>query len=151
MHLPRSLFVLSVLPLLANCATPSFSSTSIQDPRKKELWEKSVVYDAALDGNSLAELWHPDGSVQIASNPKVTGRENVRGFFNQFFGLKLFKKLEHQMVEVWELPDATIYNAVATYTLPDDSKVSYPYVNVVKYKDGLFYDYKVFIDAKLGR
>jgi hypothetical protein len=129
----------------------TMSSKSIQDPRKRALWEKSVAYDATLDSNALAELWHLEGSVQIASNPKVTGRDSIRGFFGHFFGLKLFKKLTHQMIEVWELPDATIYNAIATYTLPDDSVVSYPYVNIVKYRDGLFFDYKVFIDAKLSK
>jgi SnoaL-like domain len=139
---------------MSACVTPSAftsSSTAIQDPQKRALWEKSVVADANLDANALAELWHPEGSVQIASNPRVTGRENVRQFFGGFFGLKLFKKLEHKMIEVWELPDATIYNATATYTLQDNSQVSLPYVNVVKCKDGLFFDYKVFIDASALR
>jgi hypothetical protein len=154
---PKAIFMLGLL--LAACAEtpdvdpskkeiPAMTQTkTIQDATRKSLYERSLTYDATLDAKGLATLWHPEGSVQIGAQPRVTGREAVGAFFKTFFSYGLFKKLEHEMVEVWDLPDL-IYQAVAIYTLPDDTVLRIPYVNVVKYKEGLFFDYKVFIDTK---
>ncbi len=128
-------------------AASAQSSRSVGDPARRALYDKSLVYDATLDADGLAELWHPQGTVQIGSNPAVTGRENIRGFFAGFFASGAFTKLEHEMIEVWDLPESLVYNATAIYTLTDGSQVRIPYVNVVKYREGLFFDYRVFIDT----
>ncbi|HEU4411920.1 MAG TPA: nuclear transport factor 2 family protein [Polyangiaceae bacterium] len=127
-------------------AAPVASARAISDPIRKALYDRTLVYDATLDADGLAELWHPQGTVQIGSRPAVTGRENIRGFFAGFFAGGAFTKLEHEMIEVWDAPDALVYNATAIYTLADGGQVRVPYVNVVKYRDGLFFDYRVFID-----
>ena len=51
------------------------------------------------------------------------------------------------MIEVWDLEEVLIYSAIAIYTKPDGSILKTPYTNIVNYKDGLFCDYKVFIDT----
>jgi hypothetical protein len=87
-------------------------------------------------------------TIAIGAMPRVTGRESVRAFFKQFFSYGLFTKLEHEMGAVWEHPDALIYEATAVYTKPDGSLLRVPYVNVVRHRDGLFGDYRVYIDTK---
>lgn len=119
----------------------------IKSQERKTLYEKSLIYDANLDADGLGTLWHPEGKFQIASFPQVVGSQNIAAFFKQFFSYGLFSKLEHDMIEVWDLDDVLIYNAIAIYTRPDGSILKTPYTNIVKYKDGLFSDYKVFIDT----
>lgn len=122
-------------------------NTVISNSKRKALWEESLIYDANLNGEGLGRLWHANGSVQIGANPKVDGNKNIAAFFNQFFSYGLFTKLEHEMIEVWDLEDVLIYNALAIYHRPDGSILKVPYTNIVKYKDDLFYDYRVFIDT----
>ncbi len=121
---------------------------AITHPERKSLWERTLAADARLDADALAVLWHPEGGVQIGAIPQVKGRENVRKFFAGFFARRLFEKLEHEMLEIWDLDDVLIYSAVAIYTRKDGSVLRVPYTNTVKYRDGLFYDYRVFIDTK---
>lgn len=123
-------------------------SPTIHDPVRRTLHERSLAYDAALDANGLAELWHPDGAVQIGAFPRVQGRTAVQGFFGQFFAMGLFTRLEHELASVWDLPDVLIYEATAIYTKPDGKVLRVPYTNVVRYRDGLFADYRVYIDTK---
>ncbi|HEU4535043.1 MAG TPA: nuclear transport factor 2 family protein [Polyangiaceae bacterium] len=130
----------------AGAVAPAPPARVISDPSRKALYDQLLVYDATLDADGLAGLWHPEGSVQIGSSPAVTGRENIRAFFAGFFASGAFTKLEHEMIEVWDAPDALLYNATAIYTLADGSQVRVPYVNVVKYREGLFFDYRVFLD-----
>lgn len=114
---------------------------------RQHLWQQSLIGDAQLDAQLLASLWHPQGSFQIAALPGVTGRDEIRGFFQHFFSMGLFTKLEHEMVEVWDLEEVLIYSAIAIYTRANGSQLRIPYTNTVKYKDGLFWDYRVFIDT----
>jgi len=58
--------------------------------------------------------------------PRVTGREAIRAFFRQFFSMGLFTKLEHEMLEVWDLDEVLIYSAVAIYTRKDGSQLRSP-------------------------
>ncbi len=119
----------------------------IQKPLRLILWEKSLVFDSNLDGDGLGTLWHPEGTFQIGAMPVVKGSQNIAAFFKQFFSYGLFTKLDHEMIEVWDLEDVLIYNATAIYTKPDGSILKVPYTNIVKYKDNLFWDYRVFIDT----
>lgn len=122
-------------------------NTTFTHPERLHLWERSLVGDATLDAELLANLWHPQGSFQIGAMPQVTGREAIRGFFEQFFSMGLFARLDHELIEVWDLEDALIYSAVAVYTRADGSTLRVPYTNTVKYEDGLFGDYRVYIDT----
>ena len=120
---------------------------TITDSHRRDLYTRSLAFDAALDADALSELWHPEGSFQIGAMPRVAGRASVRAFFGQFFSSGLFTKIEHEMRHVWNLPDALIYEADVTYTRPDGSTLRVPYTNVVRYRDGLFSDYRVYIDT----
>lgn len=121
--------------------------TTITDPKRRALWEKSLIADAALDADALAELFHPEaGSFRIGSLPPVEGREPVREFFKQFFAMGMFTTMKHEMIEVHDLPDVLVYEARVTYTRPNGSTLSVPYVNKIRYRDGLFASYRVFID-----
>jgi hypothetical protein len=121
---------------------------TIKNAARRKLWEKSVVADRAKDADGLAALWHSEGSFQIGAQPLVKGRENIRQFFGHFFSMPLFTRLDHEMSEVWDLEDVLIYSAEAIYTRANGEILKVPYTNIVKYKDGLFFDYHVYIDTK---
>jgi hypothetical protein len=119
----------------------------ILNQSRRAIWERSLVYDANLDWAGLGTLWHVNGKIQIGAMPEVQGNSNIAQFFRQFFSYGLFKKLEHEMIEVWDLENVLIYNATAIYTKPNGTVLKVPYTNIVKYKDELFWDYRVFIDT----
>ena len=112
--------------------------------KSNEAREQTVAEKRA---DLLAELWHPEGSVQLGAFPRVSGRENVKAFFARFLGNPMLESLKHEMIEVWEMPDASIYTAIAIYDLADGSQLRVPYTNIVRYRDDLFHDYRVFVDT----
>jgi hypothetical protein len=124
------------------------STTTITNLTRKLLWERSIVADLELSADKLAVLWHPEGRFQIGAQPPVTGRENIRQFFKGFFGMGLFSRLEHAMGAVWDLDDALIYTATAVFSQSNGGTLAIPYTNIVRYRDDLFADYRVFIDTK---
>ena len=116
-------------------------------PQRRHLWERSLIGDATLDAGLLASLWHPQGSFQIGAMPQVKGQDAIRGFLERFFSMGLFTRLDHELLEVWDLEAVLIYTATALYTRADGSVLRVPYTNTVKYQDGLFADYRVYIDT----
>lgn len=128
-------------------ASETSPKAEFTDPLRRDLYERSLVGDAEKRADLLGQLWHPEGSVQLGAFPRVTGRENVEAFFAQFLGNPLLTSLTHEMKEVWELPEVSIYTATAIYDLADGSQLRVPYTNVVRYRDDLFHDYRVFVDT----
>lgn len=122
-------------------------SILFKNPERESLWRQLLVGDARQDGDLLAELWHLDGSFQIGAMPRVSGRENIRAFFKQLFSMGVFTKVEHELTEVWDLDEVLIYSAVAIYTRKDGSRLRCPYTNTVKFLDGRFWDYRVYMDT----
>ena len=122
-------------------------SLRINDPIRRDLYERSLVADERLDSDSLAELWHPEGSFQLGAQPVVTGRDGVRANFARFFSLGLFTSLTHEMLEVFDLTEVLIYRALVTYVREGASPLTVPYMNAITYRDGLFDRYEVFIDT----
>jgi hypothetical protein len=124
--------------------------TVIKDAERRKLIESVQLGDQNLDPEQ-AVAWAEDGSFQIGANPAVKGRAAIKGFLSGFFGMKLFTKIEHRFVEVVDLRDKLIYNAIVTYTLPGGGVLELPYVNWITFKrEGkqlTFDTYRVFIDA----
>jgi hypothetical protein len=135
---------------VATAAPAATRVTVIKDPERRKLVEAVQLADRTLDA-SQGDAWAQDGTFQIASNPEVKGREAIKAFLAGFFGMKLFTKIEHRMVDVVELRDKLIYNAVVTYTLPGGDTVVSSYVNWITFKrEGKalkFETYRVFIDT----
>ena len=122
-------------------------SLRINDPIRRDLYERSLVADECLDSDALAELWHPEGSFQLGAQSVVTGRDGVRANFAGFFSLGLFTSLTHEMLEVFDLTEILIYRALVTYLREGASPLTVPYMNAITYRDGLFDRYEVFIDT----
>ena len=141
--------VMGAVPARAasHAATEAAPQTAFADPVRRDLYERSLVGDAEKRADLLGDLWHPDGSVQLGAFPRVQGRQNVEAFFAQFLGNPLLASLTHEMEQVWELPDASIYTATAIYDLADGTQLRVPYTNIVRYRDDLFHDYRVFVDT----
>ena len=59
----------------------------------------------------------------------------------------LFTKLEHEMLEVWDLDEVLICSAVAIYTRNDGNRLRSPDTNTAKFRDGQFWDYRIHIDT----
>jgi hypothetical protein len=135
-------------PATAAPATETISA--IKDPERRKLVDLVQLGDRTLDPKQ-ANAWAQDGTFQIGANPAVKGPAAIEGFLGGFFGMKLFTKLEHRMVEVVEQRDRLIYQAIAIYTFADGGTMELSYVNWITFKrEGKqlkFATYRVFIDA----
>ena len=54
--------------------------------------------------------------------------------------------LSHSVTEFWEVPGGLICHGMVTYTRRDGSTLTVPFANILKLRDGLIYDYRIFAD-----
>ncbi len=67
-------------------------------------------------------------------------RDAWAGFCGDLQGVR------HDLVERWEAGQATIVEALVTYTRTDDSTVTVPVVTIYRADGDLIDDYRIFID-----
>ena len=91
-------------------------------------------------------LLAPDGFIQYGSNPKVTGRQHIEILLIEFY--KQFTHLQHHIQQVFfDSPDEVVYSADVTYFFEDGSDTgAIPYMNHLRFKGELVYDYRIYID-----
>jgi hypothetical protein len=139
-------------PTTTNAPTESTKTmNTIQDSEKAKLQTYVQDGDRNLDP-SQADAWASKGTFQIGDFPEVTGPGEIRGFLDGFFKQKMFKKLEHEIGRVLELPGEVSFQANAIYTLQNDEKLVVPYANFITYtrEDGKlkFQTYRVYINPE---
>jgi ketosteroid isomerase-like protein len=96
------------------------------------------------DAKAFASHLSENCVLRYANGPEVVGRdaieESIAGFFTTI------KALKHDVVEEWNVDDATIIQFDVTYTRHDDAQVTVPAVTIFRRGDDLIDDYRVFID-----
>jgi hypothetical protein len=122
-------------------------STTFKNPYREALARKSMNHDAKLDAKGFGDMYHAEATFKIGAMPEVKGAANIENFVAQFFKMG-FTKIEHRFVEVWDLDDALIFSAEATFHFPNGTAVTIPYLNTHKYKDNLYFETKIYIDTK---
>lgn len=96
------------------------------------------------DASTFAGFLSEDCTFTFGNQPAVTGRdaarEAVAAFFSSIAGLS------HSLAESWEVPDGIVCHGTVTYTRKDGSTLAVPFANILKFRGGLIFDYRIFAD-----
>jgi uncharacterized protein (TIGR02246 family) len=106
----------------------------------RELFQTIDTNDPA----GFASFLTDDASFVFANAEPVKGKEAVReavaGFLSSITGLR------HEVFDTWERPDAVVCHGQITYTRHDTSQLIVPFANVFKMREGLIWDYLIYVD-----
>jgi uncharacterized protein (TIGR02246 family) len=122
----------------------------IRNPIYRDVVSNTFEADAALDADRFAAKLTADAAFRLGGNPAVVGRDAIRKMVAQMFAA--FRSVRHRLVDAFEMPEALIYEAEATYAFLDGREVTAPYVNVLRFEGALVSDYRIYADLSvLGR
>jgi SnoaL-like domain len=113
-------------------------------PDISPLIQRIYAADEALDAKAFVSLLTADVNFRLGSYPPAIGREAVHRMVADFF--TTIAGLKHHLLEVWERDNTIIFQAEVTYTRPDRSQVTLPYMDVLKLDGDRVKDYKIYID-----
>lgn len=97
-----------------------------------------------MDADRFVSFLAEEASFKFATAPAVKGRKNIHDSVSQFFSA--ISDLHHDVKEVWEFTDVVICEGEVTYTRHDALKMSFPFVDILRMKDGLIVDYRIYTD-----
>jgi ketosteroid isomerase-like protein len=121
-------------------ATPS---AAVAEPTKT--WYEEFY--AALDGKDISvldRLCTPDTRVQFANHEPCEGRAAVREVMLHFWST--IERMQHRFTNVFEVDDQALLEADVTYTRLDGSSVVIKVATVLRRRDGLVADQRIYID-----
>jgi ketosteroid isomerase-like protein len=98
----------------------------------------------AMDTESFLSFIHEDATFRFGSSPAVSGHAGIRTAVESFFAS--FAALQHDLQQVIADGDAVACEGEVTYTRHDGSKITLPFVNVLKIDGALILQYRVYID-----
>lgn len=119
---------------------------SLASARRRELLERTLAADAALDAPAFASLFLPAGTFQIGALPQATGPAAIAGLLGEMFAAGVFASIRHQFHEVYDLPSVLLLRGTATFPLVRGGSVAVPYMTRLFFEEGLYRDYRVHID-----
>ncbi len=97
-----------------------------------------------MDADAFVSFLTEDASLRFANAPAVSGRENIRKTISNFFSS--IKSVQHEVRDAWEFDKVVICEGQVTYTRHDGSKASFPFANILRMKNKLIADYRIYID-----
>ena len=98
----------------------------------------------SMDARAFASHLSEECVLRYANNDEVVGRDAIETAIAGFYGT--VKGLRHDVVEEWNVGDATILQFEVTYTRLDERQVTVPAVTICRRGDELIDDYRIFID-----
>ena len=100
-----------------------------------------------MDADRFVSFLSEDAKFRYGSNPQVVGREDIRAYVEQFFGM--FDGLRHELYGSWSHPDAVFVQGEVTYITHEGKKIPLPFLNCFKMKDEKIGEYLIYIDPTL--
>ncbi len=97
-----------------------------------------------MDADRFVSFLAEEASFKFANAPAVKGRKNIYDSVSQFFSA--ISGLHHSVKEVWEFGEVIICEGEVTYTRRDALKMSFPFVDILRMKNGLIVDYRIYTD-----
>jgi ketosteroid isomerase-like protein len=123
----------------------SEASGLVGDPDPNMTWYEEFF--AALDAKDISvldRLCTPDTRVQFANHEPVQGREAVREVMLHFWST--IGGMSHEFTNAFEAGDQTLLESDVTYTRLDGSSVVIKAGTVVRRRDGLVADQRIYVD-----
>jgi hypothetical protein len=99
----------------------------------------------AKDSEGWLAFLAPDARFRFGNASTVQGKSAIREAVTAFFAS--ISEMRHNLVEVWDHPNAIICRGEVTYTRLDGSTLTIPFLNVLKLEGSLIHDYLVYVDA----
>lgn len=96
------------------------------------------------DAEGFALFFTDIATFRFANAPAVSGKDNIRKAAHDFF-IKI-KALRHHVTGVWEVGDIVICEGDVTYTRQDDTTITLPFVDILRMKEDLIADYRIYMD-----
>jgi len=111
----------------------------------KEQWTMELFQAIDnFDTDSFSSFLADDVTFRLGNLDPASGKgsvsEMVGGFFNNLNGIN------HEIIEMWEYPNAVICQGEVTYTRKDSSELHVPFANILKLEDDLIKEYQVYVD-----
>lgn len=98
----------------------------------------------SMDAQAFASHLSENCVLRYANNDEVVGRDAIEAAIAAFY--TTIKALRHDVVEEWNIGNATIIQFECTYTRLDDRQVTVPAVSIFRRGDELIDDYRIFVD-----
>lgn len=97
-----------------------------------------------MDVDAFVEALSDDVVFTFGNNPPAVGhdqvREGVTGFFSTIAGLT------HHIQDIWTVDDVSIAYIDVEYVRQDGGHVTVPNADILRWRDGLVYDWRILID-----
>jgi len=97
------------------------------------------------DATAFAGFLTEDCTFSFGNQPAVCGKEAVRDFVAGFFSS--IEAVSHSLLESWEVTNGSICQGTVRYTRKDGSTLTVPFANILKFREGLVSDYRIFADT----
>jgi ketosteroid isomerase-like protein len=97
------------------------------------------------DARGFAAFFAEEGRFTFGNAPTVTGPGAVESACDQFFSS--LQDLDHEMINVWEPDDTLICEGTVKYGTLDGLHLELPAANIIRHKDGVVTDYRIFMDV----
>ncbi len=106
----------------------------------EQIFEAIDNKDAAGFGAFFTE----DAVFRFGNARAVSGKANIENVVSGFFSN--IKGLKHRILDVWLENDVIICAGEVTYTRNDDNKLTLPFVDILRMRDRLILDYRIYMD-----
>lgn len=97
------------------------------------------------DPEAFSRFLAEDCRFKFGNMPEVVGRSNVEAFVRGFF--ESIDSLSHDVKESWDVGNGMVCHGSVTYTRKSGSKLTVPFSNILKMRDGQVYEYLIFADV----
>lgn len=106
---------------------------------------KSIFADAdKLDLEKYVASFTEDARFQVGNEPPAVGRAAIKHAGGAIFSA--VKAMKHDIIEIWLEKDAAIVEAKVNYTRLDNRVVPVQCVTILRTRDNLVADARVFMD-----
>ena len=99
----------------------------------------------AKSGAGMCEFVTDDATFRFANLPAVEGKSNIIAFLDGFF--QSIKAIRHKNVEFWQSGNTWFVTGTVTYTRHNDTALGVPFGVLLKMRENLIRDYRIFVDA----
>ena len=110
-----------------------------------ELVERIFKVIDNKDATGFAAFFSDDAVFKFGNAPAISGKANIHNAVADFFS-KL-KGLKHRIQDVWLEDDVIICEGEVTYMRKDDDKLTLPFADILRMRDGLIVDYRIYMDV----
>ena len=99
----------------------------------------------AMDTPAFVGHLAPDATFQFANLPPVQGSGPIAAMVGGFF--QSIRGVRHTLAERWICDDTLVCRGSVSYLRHDGGEVNVPFANIMKLRDGLAVEYRIYADV----